>query len=333
MSDLRFKALMLKQNGKELEPVIETLGLEDLPPGDVLVKVAYSGINFKDAMAIGNRGIIRKFPAVPGIDLAGTVVASDHPAHQPGEEVVLTGWGMGERFWGGYSQYARVQGDGLVPLPAGLTPRQAMAHGTAGLTAALCVAALQRQGLSPADGEVLVTGATGGVGSVAVGLLAGLGFQVVAMTGKPDQADFLKGLGAARLVGREDLAQPSKPGRFVLEPETFAGAVDTVGGATLASIIARLKYGGSVAACGLVGGVELDSHVFPFILRGVSLLGIDSVRCPTPARLEAWASLARSFPPALLEGLTREVGLEEVGVEAAQILAGHARGRVLVRLT
>ena len=333
MSDLRFKALLLKQNGKQLEPVVETLALEDLPAGDVLVKVAYSGINYKDAMAIGNRGIIRKFPAVPGLDLAGEVVASDHPGHQPGAQVVLTGWGMGERFWGGYSQYMRVQGDGLVALPAGLTARQAMAHGTAGLTAALCVAALQRQGLTPGDGEVLVTGATGGVGSIAVGLLAGLGFQVVAMTGKPDQADFLTGLGAARLVGREDFAQPSKPGRFVLEAETFAGAVDTVGGATLASIIARLKYGGSVAACGLVGGVDLDTHVFPFILRGVNLLGIDSVRCPTPARLAAWASLARSFPPALLEGLTREISLEQVVEEAEKILAGQARGRVLVKLT
>jgi acrylyl-CoA reductase (NADPH) len=196
----------------------------------------------------------------------------------------------------------------------------------------LCVTALQHQGATPADGEVLVTGATGGVGSIAVALLAGLGFKVVAMTGKPDQAGFLKELGASRLVGRDELAQPSKPGRFVLEAETFAAAVDTVGGPTLASIIARLKYGGSVAACGLVGGVELDTHVFPFILRGVSLLGIDSVRCPTPRRLDAWRTLATTMPPAALEGLTREISLEQVVEEAGKILAGQARGRVLVNL-
>ena len=332
MGDLRFKALVLKANEKLLEPVIETLGLEDLPAGNVLVKVAYSGINYKDAMAIGNRGIIRKFPAVPGIDLAGEVVTSEDPRYQAGDAVILTGWGMGERFWGGFSQYARVQGEGLVPLPSGMTARQAMAHGTAGLTAALCVAALQKQGATPAGGEVLVTGATGGVGSIAVALLARLGFQVVAMTGKPSQAGFLTELGAARIVGREDLAQPSKPGRFVLEAETFAAAVDTVGGATLASIIARLKYGGSIAACGLVGGVELDSHVFAFILRGVSLLGIDSVRCPNPQRLVAWETLARDLPMAVLEGLTREIRLEQVVEEAAKILAGQAHGRVLVNM-
>ena len=328
----RFKALVLEQQDRQLTAAIRTLGVEDLPAGDVLVKVEYSSINFKDAMAIGNRGIIRKFPAVPGIDLAGEVVSSEHPGHKPGDKVILTGWGMGERFWGGFSQYARVQGECLVPLPAGLTTRQAMAHGTAGLTAALCVAALLRNGVRPADGEVLVTGATGGVGSIAVALLARLGFQVAAMTGKPEQAAFLQELGATRLVGRDALATPSKPGRFVLEPETFAAAVDTVGGPTLAAIVAGLKYGGSVAACGLVGGVEVDTHVFPFILRGVNLLGIDSVRCPTPRRLEAWTTLARDLPAAVLEGLTREIELEQVPAEAARILAGQARGRVLVRL-
>jgi len=333
VSDLRFKALVLEQQDKQLSAVVRTLGLADLPAGEVLVKVAYSGINFKDAMALGNRGIIRKFPAVPGIDLAGEVVTSEHPDHKPGDQVILTGWGMGERFWGGFSQYARVPGDGLVPLPAGLTARQAMAHGTAGLTAALCVAALLRNGARPGDGEVLVTGATGGVGSIAIALLARQGFQVAAMTGKPEQAAFLHELGASRLVGREALATPSKPGRFVLEAETFAAAVDTVGGPTLAAIVAGLKYGGSVAACGLVGGVEVDTHVFPFILRGVNLLGIDSVRCPTPRRIEAWAALARDVPAAVLEGLTREIGLAQVPDEAARILAGQARGRVLVNLT
>jgi acrylyl-CoA reductase (NADPH) len=324
---------VLRASGAQLIPAVEELGLEDLPAGEVLVKVSFSGINFKDAMAIGNRGIIRKFPAVPGIDLAGEVVSSEHPEHRAGDQVILTGWGMGERFWGGLSQYARVPGAGLLPLPAGMSARQAMAHGTAGLTAALCVAALRQQGLRPEAGEVLVTGATGGVGSIAVALLAGLGFQVAALTGKADQAGFLHRLGATRIVVRQGFDSPAKPGRFVLEPETYAAAVDTVGGATLAAILARLNYGGSVAACGLVGGVELDSHVFPFILRGVSLLGIDSVRCPNPQRRAAWQTLAESFPAATLDLLTREIRLEQVVEAAAGILAGQALGRLVVNLS
>ena len=332
MTDLRFKALVLRQQDKQLSVSVEELGLQELPAGEVLVRVAYSSLNYKDAMALGNRGIIRNFPAVPGIDFAGTVVQSGNPAYAEGDQVVLTGWGVGERFWGGLSQYARVPGDFLVPLPAGMTLRQAMAIGTAGLTAMLSVLALERQGLTPADGPVLVTGATGGVGTVAVALLAQLGYEVVAMSGKPEQAGFLKALGASSLVDRDAYAVPGKPGRFILEPETFAAAVDSIGGATLASILARLKYGGSVAACGLVGGVEFDTHVFPFILRGVNLLGIDSVRCPQRTRLAAWQRLARDLQAPVLAGITREIGLDQVLAEARKMLQGQACGRVVVAL-
>ena len=317
MTDLRFKALVLRQQDKQLSVSVEELGLQELPAGEVLVRVAYSSLNYKDAMALGNRGIIRNFPAVPGIDFAGTVVQSGNPAYAEGDQVVLTGWGVGERFWGGLSQYARVPGDFLVPLPAGMT---------------LSVLALERQGLTPADGPVLVTGATGGVGTVVVALLAQLGYEVVAMSGKPEQAGFLKALGASSLVDRDAYAVPGKPGRFILEPETFAAAVDSIGGATLASILARLKYGGSVAACGLVGGVEFDTHVFPFILRGVNLLGIDSVRCPQRTRLAAWQRLARDLQAPVLAGITREIGLDQVLAEARKMLQGQACGRVVVAL-
>lgn len=332
MSEIRFNALVLKQNDKQLTPVIEQLGVDDLPQGNVLVQVEYSSINYKDAMAIGNRGIIRKFPAVPGIDLAGVVAESQDPAYKPGDRVVLTGWGIGERYWGGYSQYARVQSEWLTPLPAGLTTRQAMAIGTAGLTAMLCVLAIEKQGIKPDSGEILVTGATGGVGSVAVAILATLGYQVVAMSGKPEWEDRLKMLGAQRIVGRDEYATPSRPGRFVLESESLAAAVDTVGGNTLASIISRLNYGGCVAACGLVGGNDIDTNVFPFIVRGVSLLGIDSVRCPTPLRLEAWQRLARDLSLAKLDSLVREISLAQVPEEAAKLLAGQGQGRIVVNL-
>jgi len=327
-----FRALVLRKREGGLAAAVETLAAGALPAGEVLLKAAYSSLNYKDAMAVGNRGIIRTFPAVPGIDCAGTVLASTDPKWAEGDEVILTGWGVGERVWGGLSQRVRAQGAWLVPLPKGMTPRSAMALGTAGLTAMLSVMALERHGVHPGGGEVLVTGASGGVGSVAVALLAQRGFQVVAMSGKPAEAERLLALGAVRVVGREEYATPARPGRFTLEAEAFQGAVDTIGGPTLASIIARLAYGGAVAACGLAGGTEVDTHVFPFILRGVALLGIDSVRCPALVRLEAWRRLALELPMELLDDSVRELGLEEVPAECARMLAGEARGRVVVDL-
>jgi acrylyl-CoA reductase (NADPH) len=327
-----FKALVVRREGKELTTALEDLRREDLPSGELLVKVAWSSLNYKDAMALGNRGILRGFPAVPGIDLAGAVLASADPAFRPGDPVLVTGWGVGETAWGGFAQLARVKAGQALPLPAGATPRSVMVLGTAGLTAMLCVQALEAAGLSPSAGEVLVTGATGGVGSIAVALLAQAGYEVVAMTGKPEAHPFLEALGARQIVGRDAFATPSKPGRFLLEAERFQGAVDTVGGATLASILARLKHGGSVAACGLVAGALLDTTVYPFILRGVNLLGIDSVRCPAARRSAAWDRLARTFPAAAFAPWVREVPLAEVGVEAARMLEGGVQGRVVVRI-
>ena len=328
----RFQALVLnKGEDGNLVPEIRTIGLNDLPEGDVVVEVRYSSINYKDAMAIGNRGIIRKFPAVPGIDFAGTVLQSESPQYQPGDEVVLTGWGVGERHWGGYSQVARVKGEWLVPLPAGLNAKQAMQVGTAGLTAMLCVQAIEHQGVLPGSGPVLVTGASGGVGSVAVAVLAGLGYEVWAMS-RPGQDDYLRSLGAVKIVGRDEFTREAKPGRPVLEAETFAGGIDTVGGATLAALIARIAYRGAVAACGLVGGNEVDTTVYPFILRGVALLGVDSVRCPTPVRTIAWQRIAKQLPLELFAGMSREVGLAGVPAIAAEMLAGQGHGRVVVNL-
>jgi acrylyl-CoA reductase (NADPH) len=327
-----FKALVVRREGKDLVTAMEDLHRDDLPPGELLVKVAWSSLNYKDAMALGNRGILRTFPAVPGIDFAGTVVASADPAFRSGDGVLVTGWGVGETAWGGFAQLARVKAGQALPLPAGATPRSAMVLGTAGLTAMLCVQALEAGGLDPAAGEILVTGATGGVGSIAVALLGQAGCAVAAMTGKPEAHAFLEALGARRIVTREAYATPAKPGRFVLATETFQAAVDTVGGDTLASILARLNYGGSVAACGLVAGANLDTTVYPFILRGVNLLGIDSVRCPAVRRKSAWERLFRTFPAAAFEPWVREVPLAEVGAEAARMLEGGAQGRVVVRI-
>jgi acrylyl-CoA reductase (NADPH) len=325
-----FKALLLKSEDGKLIPVIEQISLDAWPDGDVIIDVQYSSINYKDAMAIGNRGIIRKFPAVPGIDLAGTVRESANADFKPGDAVVLTGWGVGERHWGGYSQVARVKSEWLVPLPTGLSLKQSMQIGTAGLTAMLCIQGLEQNGLKKGSGPILVTGASGGVGSIAVAILASLGYEVWAMT-RPDQADYLTTLGAAKIVGRNEFA-PSKAGRPVLEAENFPGIVDTVGGVTLANLLARVSYRGSVASCGLVGGTEIDTTVFPFIIRGVNLLGIDSVRCPTPVRLQAWERLARQLPKTMLEQVSREISLEEVPLVAAELLAGQGHGRVVIKL-
>lgn len=332
MGTSTFKALLVRREGKEIQVAVEPCGFDALPEGDLLVRVDWSSLNFKDALALGNRGILRGFPAVPGIDLAGEVVESASDRFKPGDAILVTGWGVGEGRWGGFARYARVKPEWALPLPPGTTSRDVMVMGTAGLTAQLCVMALEERHLDPGSGPVLVTGASGGVGSIAVALLAAKGFEVVAMSGKPEFQPLLLSLGAKAVVARDAYAQPSKPGRFTLETEQFQGAVDTVGGDTLASILARIHYGGSVAACGLVGGPNLDTTVFPFILRGVNLLGVDSVRCPASRRVEAWARLAEALPAKAFDRFVREIPLEGVPAEAARMLEGGARGRVVVRL-
>lgn len=303
--------------------------LEDtqLPEGDVTLKVDYSTLNYKDALAITGKGaVVRSFPMVPGIDLAGSVESSQHPDYQPGDAVVLNGWGLGELHWGGLAQKARVKSEWLIPLPQAFTPRQAMMLGTAGYTAMLCVMALQRHGVTPEQGEILVTGAAGGVGSIAVALLAKLGFQVVASTGRPHEADFLHQLGASEIIDRDSLNQPGKP----LARERWAGAVDTVGSHTLANVCASTKYRGVVTACGLAQGMDLPATVAPFILRGVSLIGIDSAYCPKAERLEAWQRLGELLDTQILEDLVTEIPLAAAIEAAEDLLAGKVRGRLLV---
>jgi acrylyl-CoA reductase (NADPH) len=289
--------------------------------------VAYSTLNYKDALAITGRApVIRSFPMVPGIDLAGTVTGSTSPRWKAGDRVVLNGWGAGEAHFGGLAQQARVKGEWLVAIPAAFTERQAMAIGTAGYTAALCLLALERHGVRPGDGEVLVTGATGGVGSVAVALLSRRGHRVAAATGKAQEADYLRALGAATIVERAELSSPGKP----LGKERWSGVVDTVGSHTLANACATVRYGGAVAACGNASGLDLPASVAPFILRGVTLYGIDSVRAPAARREEAWALLARDLEPARLESMIREVSLAEAIPACDEILAGRVRGRIVV---
>ena len=322
-----FKALVV-ESGEPYTANIRQASTAELPQGEVLVRVAYSSLNYKDGLAITGAGkIIRNFPMVPGIDFAGTVVESASPEYKAGDEVVLTGWGVGERHWGGLAQMARVKSDWLVPLPTGLSLQQVMGIGTAGFTAMLCVMALEKQGISK-DKEVLVTGAAGGVGSIAVAVLAKLGYRVLASTGRPGEEAYLKSLGATEILDRAVLSEPAK----ALESERFSGAVDTVGGAVLAGVLPRLVYGGSVAACGNAGGVKLETTVFPFILRGVSLLGVDSVMCPKPRRMEAWARLAKDLPLNLLEQAMQTASLEEVPRLAQEILKGQVRGRAVVDL-
>ena len=297
--------------------------------GDVTVRVAYSTLNYKDGLAItGKSPVVRSFPMVPGIDFAGTVTASDHPRFKPGDAVLLNGYGVGETHWGGLAQMARVKGDWLVPLPAAFSPREAMAIGTAGYTAMLCVMALQKHGVTPDKGDILVTGAGGGVGSVAIALLAKLGYRVVASTGRMQEADYLRQLGAADVMDRAELSAPGKP----LAKERWAGVVDTVGSHTLANACASTKYGGVVTACGLAQGMDFPSSVAPFILRGVTLAGIDSVMAPRAVREAAWARLAQDLDTAQLERMTREVGLADAIGLGAEILAGQVRGRVVVNV-
>lgn len=324
----KFKALLATQVDGKFQASIQEIETDALPPGEVLIKVAYSSLNYKDGLAItGKPGVIRRFPMVPGVDFAGTVVESHREAFQPGDEVVVTGCGTSEIMWGGYSQYARIDAEYIVPLPQGMSLKQAMAVGTAGFTAMQSVMELERHGLKPGEREVVVTGAAGGVGSVAVAILAKLGYKVVASSGRPQFALYLRGLGASDVIGREVLAAFSKR---PLETERWAGAIDSVGGDTLAGILRGLVLGGSVASCGLAGGAALNTTVFPFILRGVNLLGIDSSRMPNARRREIWARLRRDLPLDLLDNLTVMAPFDKVIALGEQILAGKVRGRVVV---
>jgi acrylyl-CoA reductase (NADPH) len=323
-----FKALVLENNGSAVAASVKDLDEVNLPPGNVTVAVEYSGVNYKDGLvATGAGGLVKRYPHVPGIDFAGSVLASRDPAYKSGDKVVLTGWRVGEVQWGGLAQKASVNGDWLVPLPAGLTTRQAMAIGTAGLTAMLAVMALEFNGLTPDSGEVLVTGAAGGVGSVATAILAHLGVQIVASTGRPETHEYLKGLGATAVLDRSPFFEPAKR---PLETERWAGCIDSVGGNTLARVLAQTKYAGSVAAVGLAGGSKLEHTVIPFLLRGVNLLGIDSVSCPMAKRIAAWNRLRTDLPVDKLDALTIVTRLEEVPRLAAEILAGKVRGRIVV---
>jgi acrylyl-CoA reductase (NADPH) len=322
-----FSAILIDKTEAGQTVALSQVDESQLPEGDVTIDVDFSTLNFKDGLAITGRSpVVRKFPMVPGIDLAGTVRESSHADWKAGDKVVLNGWGVGETHWGGLSQVARLKGDWLVPLPSAFSAKQAMAIGTAGYTAALCVEALVKAGVSPEQGEVLVTGATGGVGSVAVALLKKAGFTVVGSTGKASEADYLTKLGADSIIDRNELSAPGKP----LQKERWAGVVDSVGSATLANVCAQTRYGGAVAACGLAQGADFPSTVMPFILRGVRLLGVDSVMAPKASRLVAWERLARDLDPALLDLIATEIGLGEAVAVAADLLDGKVRGRVLV---
>ncbi len=320
--------LVEKDEAGQTHAAVQELAEDRLPEGDVTVAVEFSTLNYKDGLCIGpGGGLVREYPHVPGIDFAGTVEASDDPRYGPGDKVVLTGWRVGEAHWGGYATKARVKADWLVPLPEGLTPRQAMAIGTAGFTAMLAVMALEDHGLTPGGGPVLVTGASGGVGSVATAILAKLGHEVAAVTGRPEGADYLKALGATTIVAREELNETVKR---PLERETWAGAIDAVGGPMLARLLGQLKYGGSAAAVGLAGGASLPGSVIPFLLRGVNLLGIDSVMRPYDDRVRAWTRLARDLPMDKLDDMIRPATLADLPALGADILRGQVRGRVLV---
>lgn len=323
-----FDALLLtKADDGATRAAVTALDDSALPEGEVLVDIAFSTVNYKDALAITGRSpVVRKFPMVPGIDFAGAVAESSDARYKKGDPVLLNGWGVGETHWGGLAHKARVKADWLVPIPPGFDARQAMAIGTAGYTAMLCVMALQQHGLTPASGPVLVTGANGGVGTIAIALLARLGFEVHASTGRTAEAAHLRRLGAREIVDRATLSEPGKP----LQKERWAGAVDSVGSHTLANVCASLRYGGTVAACGLAQGLDFPASVAPFILRGVTLAGIDSVQAPYPRRLAAWNRLAAELPRDLLDANTETLGLGAVVALAPRLLAGQVRGRVVV---
>jgi acrylyl-CoA reductase (NADPH) len=322
-----FKAVLIERDDRPYRATFTSLEEGRLPTGDVTVRVDYSTLNYKDALAItGKAPVVRQFPMVPGIDLAGSVRESENPSYRVGDRVLLNGWGVGEQHWGGLAQLARVKGAWLLPVPAVFTIRQVMAIGTAGYTAMLCVIALERHGVTPESGEILVTGAAGGVGSVAVAVLAKLGFRVAAVTGRPAEADFLKRLGAAEVLDRALFASPGKP----LGRERWAGAIDVVGSHTLVNVCASMRYRAVVAACGLAGGLDFPATVAPFILRGVTLVGVDSVMCPRADRLDAWRRLSEDLDVDKLEFLTEEIGLSKVVDRAAGLIEGRIRGRVVV---
>jgi acrylyl-CoA reductase (NADPH) len=322
-----FKAVLIERDERPYRATLAELEDSRLPPGDVTVRVDYSTLNYKDALAItGKAPVVRQFPMVPGVDFAGAVLESAAPALRPGDLVLLNGWGVGEQHWGGLAQLARVKSEWLIPLPAAFTARQSMAIGTAGYTAMLCVIALERHGVSPGSAEILVTGAVGGVGSIAVAILAKLGYRVAAVTGRAAEGDFLKRLGAAEVLDRAQFASPGKP----LSKERWAGAIDVVGSHTLVNVCASMRYRGVVAACGLAGGMDYPGTVAPFILRGVTLAGVDSVMCPRADRLEAWRRLGEDLDRDKLDLLTEEIGLSQAIDRATELLEGRLRGRVVV---
>ncbi|MCB1933113.1 MAG: oxidoreductase [Candidatus Accumulibacter sp.] len=322
-----FKGILIEKDEAGYRAAVREIDDAQLPDGDVTVRVSHSTLNYKDGLAITGKGpVVRRFPMVPGVDLVGTVEASSHSAYKPGDSVVLNGWGVGEVHWGGLAQKARLNGDWLVPLPVQFTPQQAMAIGTAGYTAMLCVLALERHGVTPDRGEILVTGAAGGVGSVAVSVLSRLGYTVVGVSGRPEEGDYVKRLGATEVLDRSLFSSPGKP----LGRERWAGAVDVVGSHTLANVCATTSYRGVVAACGLAGGMDFPSSVAPFILRGVTLAGVDSVMCPRPDRLLAWQRLGLDLDLAKLGLISNEIGLGEAIPVASQLLEGKVRGRVVV---
>lgn len=322
-----FQGILIEGSGEGQHAALTDIDEARLPEGDVTVQVLYSTINYKDALAItGKAPVVRQFPMIPGIDLVGRVEASDSPDYLMGDLVLLNGWGVGEQHWGGLAQKARVRSEWLLPLPSALSPQQAMAIGTAGYTAMLCVLALERQGTTPESGDVLVTGATGGVGSMAVTILAKLGYRVVALTGRTAEADYLYGLGASEILDRAEFSQAGKP----LGKMRWAAAIDVVGGHVLANVCATTQYGGVVAACGLAGGMDFPATVAPFILRGVTLVGVDSVMCPIDLRRQAWQRLCDDLDASKLESIAQVIGLGEVTAWADALLAGQVRGRIAV---
>jgi acrylyl-CoA reductase (NADPH) len=324
-----FKAVVVEKNDAGQTVRLADFDDNDLMDGDVTVAVEYSTLNYKDGLALtGKSPVVRRFPMIAGIDFAGTVESSSHPSWKPGDKVILNGWGLGETHLGAYAEKARVKGDWLVRLPASMSPREAMAIGTAGYTAMLCVMALERGGIAPARGGVLVTGAAGGVGSVAVALLAKLSYHVIASTGRPSETEYLKALGAAEVIERTELTGAPR----ALGKERWAGAIDAVGSTTLANVLSMTRYGGVVAACGLAGGMDLPTTVAPFILRGVSLIGIDSVMCPLPLRQEAWRRLESDLGRGKIASMTSEIALGDVIEAGTRILAGGVRGRIVVKV-